>query len=62
MNWQEKILGGMKLLKEGCADKHENLDNQCKDCSFMKICRLISEDRYISYSIPKTWDLGDLDN
>ena len=50
MDWKEKVLVGMKLIKEGC---HESTDwTNCKDCPFDEFCDYIADKT--KYEIPET--------
>ena len=36
MNWREKIIAGMELISNGCADNPEW--NLCEECPFTGFC------------------------
>lgn len=39
-NWNEKVLAGMKLIKEGCSQQNPYWD-KCSDCPFDSCCDAI---------------------
>ena len=47
MTNQEKIIEGMKLIKEGCSEQTEW--RKCYDCPFSTYCELMEE---FGYEIP----------
>ena len=36
MDWKEKIIEGMKLIRKGCAEQDEYF--RCGECPFAKYC------------------------
>lgn len=40
MNWEEKMLEGMRLLQEGCD---ENYEDECVNCPFDKYCTALMD-------------------
>ena len=58
MNWKEKILEGMKLIKQGCFE-NKNW-NDCKFCPFDKYCTYIcvkANENNEGDASPELWDL-----
>ena len=54
----DKIIEGMRLMKEGCAEQ-PNDNNNCKKCPFDKICDVLAvvrfDNKYVD--IPEGWEV-----
>lgn len=53
MTWYEKIRAGMELMKEGCAENHD--ENNCDNfCPFVQICLYSNS---IARPVPGDWKI-----
>ena len=54
MDWKEKMIFAMKLLKEACK-----ANGSCLECPFRKKCDLITENtiEHYPYDTPETWKI-----
>ena len=56
MSWDDKILEGMQLIREGCRENKEW--SNCSKCPFDECCDKIMKGGN-DYDAPSEWDLGD---
>lgn len=60
MNWKQKIIAGMELIKQGCKENGEWAD--CYHCPFAEIChaldlQAIKSDLDFNFYEPTNWEI-----
>jgi len=46
MNWTEKIIAGMELIRQGCEDGGDGAFKDCKNCPFDEYCTVLCSEYY----------------